>query len=168
MRLKPLQQWICDECGELIKEPRHGYLEWLSGADHKAHGFRIVHHAPRSPRKPEADCYRYARQAGRRDLDLDWFTGTAGIPGLLRFLDVGPYHEPTYRGPEVLDIREWTELFRRLHLPYYEEARLHWEDALRDGFFDEANEVWVYLPETLKKLIEKYGPRQSRARRIPS
>jgi len=26
-----------------------------------------------------------------------------------------------------------------------------------DGFFSDANEHWIYLPDTLKRLIEQYG-----------
>lgn len=49
IRLKALPQWVCDECGGVIEEPAHGYLEWLTDDNHKSYGFRIVHHAPRSP-----------------------------------------------------------------------------------------------------------------------
>jgi len=76
---------------------------------------------------------------------------------MLAFLDVGPHHQAEYGGPEVRSVRELTELFRRLHLPYYEEARLHWDKADSDGFFEGANEHWIYLPATLKRLIEKYS-----------
>ncbi|MBN2469586.1 MAG: toll/interleukin-1 receptor domain-containing protein, partial [Anaerolineae bacterium] len=27
--LVPLQQWVCDTCGQIIEEPSHGYLCWL-------------------------------------------------------------------------------------------------------------------------------------------
>jgi hypothetical protein len=157
IRLKPLQQWVCDGCGELIQEPAHGYLEWLQ-EDHKAHGFRVVHHAPRSPRRSGGgSCYRYTNHFGRSDLDLKTFLGPTGVPVLLRFLDPGPYHVPEYVGPEVRDVREWVELFRRLHTPYYEEAYLYWNRADQDGYFDGANEVWLYLPDTLRHLIERFG-----------
>ena len=26
------------------------------------------------------------------------------------------------------------------------------------GYFDGANEIWTYLPRTLKSLVEEYGP----------
>jgi hypothetical protein len=44
-----------------------------------------------------------------------------------------------------------------VQLPYYEEARFYWNDARRDGYFTGANEVWIYLPSTLKELIQLYG-----------
>jgi len=33
MRLRPLKQFICDCCNEIIEQPEQGYLEWL--ADYK-------------------------------------------------------------------------------------------------------------------------------------
>ena len=62
IRLKPLEQWVCDECGEVIEEASHGYLEWVVDADTRAHGFRIVHQAHHSPRQPGSDCYRYLNE----------------------------------------------------------------------------------------------------------
>lgn len=161
--LQPLQQWICDTCGELISEPGHGYVEWLrGGADYvrDAHEFRIVHHAPHSPSFSKGhDCYRHTNEPGRCDLPLENFVGHKGMVMLLRFLDVGPYHNFEYEGPSVADgaMRDFVQTMRRLHLPYYEEARLYWAEALSDGFFDGANEVWIYLPDTLKDLIERYS-----------
>jgi hypothetical protein len=119
-----------------------------------------------SPRKPPgvsradpdyANCYRYTREPYRQDMHLNHFLGADGLPGVLAFLDVGPHHQREYKGPEVRDVREWTELFRRLFLPYYEEARLHWSVAEGDGFFQDGNEHWIYLPDTLKRAIEQYG-----------
>lgn len=165
MRLEPLHQWICDECEELIAEPRHGYLEWLAVEEDrfKAHGFRIVHHSPRSPRRPDGNCYRYKSHRGRRDMSLDTYIGSNGVPGLLMLLDPGPRHLPEFTGPGVRDVREWVELFRRLHIPYYEEARLYWDRAEKDGYFDGANELCMYLPDNLKQLIERYGKQKRRS-----
>lgn len=166
MRLKPLEQWICDECNEVIAKVGDGYVEWLHPLDGKAHGFRIIHHAPHSPRRQDdppsersrgGNCYRYTNAPGRMDISLDSYAGANGLPTLLRLVDIGPYHDENYSGPMARDLREWTELFRRLQLPYYEEARLYWQRALEDGYFDGANEVWIYLPDTLKRLIDRYA-----------
>ncbi|WP_054749991.1 hypothetical protein [Ruminiclostridium josui] len=56
----------------------------------------------------------------------------------------------------VADIRKWIDFYRRLQLPYYEEARQYWEEAISDGYFDDANEIYIYLPEKLKRMIEHY------------
>ena len=49
------------------------------------------------------------------------------------------------------------ELVRRLTIPHYEEARLYWDKAKQNGFFEGANEIWVYLPNNLRDLIQEYG-----------
>ncbi len=155
--LTPLEQWYCDNCGEVIQSAREGYLEWLN--DGKAHSFKIVHHAPASPRRPGGgDCYHYTRHRHRRDINLDSFVGPAGMARLLSFLDVGPIHDPdAEHSPQVQNMREFAELMRRLTIPYYEEALRYWSRADADDYFGGANEVWIYLPDTLRTLIERYG-----------
>lgn len=155
MRLRPLEQFVCDTCGEIIDTPEQGYIEWLD--DKKAGRFNIVHHSLRSPLKPSRSCYQHENAYGRSDSALQDFLGSRGVVEMLSFIDVGHYHRPEYHGPDVADLREWTEVARRLFIPHYEEARLYWDRALADGFFEGANELWPYLPETLQKLIEQYG-----------
>lgn len=155
--LRPLEQWICDQCDQIIESPKSGWIEWVNSGDYKAGGFKIVHHASSSPYHPKGDCYHYTHATGRADSHLEEFLGDDGIPNLLRFLDLGPYHDRNYSGPWVRDIREFVELMRRLTIPYYEEARLYWREALGDGFFDGANEIWIYLPDTLKEIVDTYG-----------
>jgi len=71
---------------------------------------------------------------------------------------MGPYLDPDGENvPRVSDLREFTELARRLFLPYYEEARLYWPLAVEDGYFLGVNEVSMYLPDTLKSLVSRYG-----------
>jgi hypothetical protein len=155
----PLQQWTCDECGETIGNPSDGYVEWLrehEGDGWVVHGFRIVHHASASPRKEAGhDCYLYAGRTGRADLPLGDFLGPDGLVRLLMFLDVGPIHDPDGM-PQIRNTREYVELFRRLQLPYYEEARTRLPIAQSEGSFQSANEVWPYLQSTLKELVERY------------
>jgi hypothetical protein len=57
MALRPLRQFICDACGEIIASPKAGWLEWRANADGHLEGFHIVHHMAASPRQPAADCY---------------------------------------------------------------------------------------------------------------
>ncbi len=49
------------------------------------------------------------------------------------------------------------ETFRRLFVPYYEEARLYFDAAKADGIFGDVNEVWPYLDSTLQRNIADYG-----------
>jgi hypothetical protein len=157
MLLRPLEQWICDHCGEIIESPEQGFLEWIRDENDKRYDFKIVHHAPYSPRRPSGHCYHHDDISGRQDLPLKHFVGGEGSAHLLSFLDVGPYHEEDYPGPRVRDIREFVELMRRLTIPYYEEARLYWGRAMDDGFFGGASEVAMYHTENMKIIVERYG-----------
>jgi hypothetical protein len=156
--LKPLSEWICDECHEVIKAPSDGYVEWQETGS-KMHGFRIVHHAPRSPRRLRGgDCYYRDGERGG-DLSLLEVVGEHGLVVLTSWLDVGECHEHSYSGPQVRDLREWVTLFRRLHLPHYEEARLcTGELSVECG--GGANEVYLYLPETLRDVIDEHESSQ--------
>ncbi len=162
MKLKPLEQWICDNCGKIIMKPNQGFVEWLESSATKANSFHIVHHAPHSPiSNPEdlrmSNCYIHNNKPGRRDLSLDEFVNGKGIVHITSFIDIGSYHESEYKGVNFQDGREFAELIRRLYLPYYEEARLYWNKAIGGGFFDGTNEIAIYLPDRLKSLVDQYG-----------
>ncbi|GEA17755.1 hypothetical protein [Moorella sp. E306M] len=154
MKLTPLRQWICDTCGEVIQKPEDGYVQFHQDENGNYDDFIIVHHYSASPLKGkfEKGCYRYDL-----DLDLKHFLGEKGLVRLLSLIDVGQHINPKLDKPRASNIRKWVNFVRRLQTPYYEEARLYWELAEQDGFFDGANEVWPYLPDTLKELIEKYS-----------
>lgn len=152
-KLKPLHQWVCDICGEIIEKPEDGYIQFHY-QDSKCDDIIIVHHLTKSPRREynEEGCYKY-----QSDLDLKSYLSHEGIARMISRMDLGEYHEPDYEGPRVSDIRKWADVFRRLQIPYYEEARLYWNRALNDGYFDGANEIWPYLPQNLEMLIRNYG-----------
>lgn len=147
MKLTPLKQWICDTCGEIIKQPKDGWFEWYS--DRKAHlhtGFRIVHH-----KHPcQYDCEKL-RQQNKTDLSecLTDVVGSDGLGSLLNMMalpeNISPY--------KLADIGEFAEIIRRLHLPYWEEARLYWKEARKDGFHDGCS----VSEDTLLSIITEYG-----------
>jgi hypothetical protein len=149
MKLDALQQWVCDTCGETIEEPEHGWIEWLTDEDMVAYGFRIVHHAPHSPRRSAGGRCQYGRGMMVADEALPSFIGADGLANFLSLLETNP----------LKDQQEFISLVRRLHIPHYEEARLYWSSAKDDGFFDGANELWPYLQETLLSIIDRYGPK---------
>ncbi len=158
MPLKPLEQFICDKCGEIINKPEEGWIEWISeinNDDYKVYGFKIVHHSLHSPLK-RGGCYHYTNHSGRSDSHLNHFLENCIIQ-LLSFLDQGPYLSPEYKGPRVKDMREFVKLTRRLTIPYYEEARLYFGEAESDGVFDGANPISFYLPDTLEYIVETYS-----------
>src|SRR6476660_5290389 len=155
--LKSLEQWICDRCGQVIEEPNQGSVEWIDDSKtHKASGFKIVHQPSYAPHD-NGECYHYSDHPGRLEDRLEEFIGQNGMVMLLSFLDIGPYLEADYQGPRVKDMREFVEFTRRLTVPYYEEARLYWNQAEQDGLFDGANEISLYLPRTLEQIVRDYG-----------
>ena len=148
--MTPLKQWICDTCGELIKKPEEGWFEWLE--DHNgAHSFKIVHHATSSPK--QRGCYQYDNNPDVCDGHLDSYVGSEKLPFLYQFLDTGPIVGSKTRVQQS-NIPAFTEILRRLTLPYYEEARIYWSKAKSDGEFDEANEVSPYLK--LQDFVDRW------------
>ena len=141
MKLIPLQQWICDSCGVLIEKPRDGWFEWYEGKnDHAATGFRIVHHSQ--------SCMYNDQEMNRQNksvMDLN-LTDVIGIDGLSNRISMVDHD--TFR-----DIKEFTEMLRRLYIPNYEEARQYWSQARNEGFFD-GNE---HMQSSLLQIINDYG-----------
>lgn len=151
MKLIPGKQWICDACGGVIEQPQDGYVQWHRNSNSQIDDFAIVHHISASPRKHQSNgCYIY-----NSDSDLSSFLGAHGIVELHALIDAGPYHMPQYK-PMVTDIRKWSDFYKRLQLPYYEEARLYWNRAISDNYFGDSNEIYIYIPENLKRMIEHY------------
>jgi len=149
--LEPLKQFICDKCGETIKSPRDGWVEWLEQGDdtmyNSQYGFKIVHADPK--------CYFYPDREypGSNSTPLTHFTGEGGYTWLLCFLDLGPLLMKDYKGPRVKDMREFVELMRRLTLPYYEEVRLYAGSLRTSENFVADNSF--YEQENLKKIIQE-------------
>ncbi len=113
--------WPSDRCGGIPAAMQFGYnlrefggylgnvgleLIWEMSV-------KIVHHSPASPRRPEGNCYHHTKRPGRSDNKLDFYVGRDGIPKLLSFLDLGPYHDPEGQHiPLVSDMGEFAELMR--------------------------------------------------------
>ena len=159
MGLEPLQQWICDTCGELIERPKDGYVQWLvkENADEKIvkYAFHIVHHAPASPRRTASgtrgdDCYhRDTREVHIGDLPVELLIGADGLGHLLTL---------PYGGHAIEDMEELFAIIRRLHIPYFEEARLHFDKAIRDGIIESERRAHAYEQDTLLGILDRYAP----------
>lgn len=164
MELEPLQEWICEGCGQKIESANEGILEWCNepakGGNHpKRYGFKIVHGDlldPSTGREISCSHYKGHGSPPHSYSALASFVGDLGLNYLLGLLDPGRHHDPDYSGPEVKDLREWTELVRRLHVPYYEEARRYWDRALEEGRFESMGEVSIYEAEFLQNIIAEY------------
>lgn len=156
--LRPLKEWYCDKCGELIKSPKDGYVQFKRTTEGLSKGiayedFAIVHHYNASPLNYNIKgCYIYDA-----DVSLETLLGYNGMVYLLSILDTDAYHLHDFKLSMPQDtIRKWDDLFKRLQLPYYEEARRYLDSAIKDGYFEEYVDYCIYKPENLKRIIEHY------------
>lgn len=156
--LKPLEEFICDKCNQIINNPDEGYLEWIKLAGKPAAKFRIVHHSLHSPYRDNGwDCYHYTKYKGRMDWKLKIFVGNMGLADLLSIIDVEKVFMKDNDDVHFVNDEEFSEIFRRLQIPYYEEARMYWHIAEQDGYINYNSNILAYTPENLKILINKYG-----------
>jgi hypothetical protein len=72
-------------------------------------------------------------------------------------LDIGPILDPN--GDQIQQLperRSFVDTVRRLHIPYYEEARRYFSDALNEGWYSDQNEVSIFTPTTCESIIKRY------------
>jgi hypothetical protein len=147
MKLVPLKQWICDTCGEIIEKADDGWFEWYS--DEKTSletGFRIVHHRDSCMYN---DRVLVMQNRSPSDLNLVNLIGGAGLGYFLFSMELSEAKNEN----KLADIKEYIEIIRRLHLPYWEEARLYWDMALTDGSHDGCD----FSEDILRSIINEYG-----------
>jgi hypothetical protein len=151
--------WDCDKCQQPIPCAKHGILEWTY--DHERRllkGFKIVHHAAYSPVKSAFrpnPCSFYDGRAALGDVSLQDLVGAAGLAYLLSWVDQGPFVDQVNRGPEVASLLEWTEIVRRLQLPFYEEARHYLDEANEEGGLADLDAARIYSPEFLAEVMSE-------------
>ena len=160
--LRPLEQFICDTCGDIIENLHDGYVEWEEGTDDNGHpfarDFRIVHHRRVSPIQTREGCYTYGNSNYRHDMHLEHFLAHVH-QYLTSFMDLGMVHDSdSHIGCRIVDFREFTEFVRRLTIPYYEEARRYIPEAIQEGYMQDVNEIGLYTPEYLQALINHFNP----------
>lgn len=161
--LQPLQQWICDTCGQVIQAPDQGWFEMRRDAHNRLFGFNIVHHSLHSPLRDQRKGGCYDPHGDMRgDYHLDDLTGPDGLARLMSFLDPGEHNR---RVPELDDVtgdllRAWVTVTRRLHTPHFEEAfkRGYIERAIQDGRVD-GHEMRPYTQQSLLDYIRDYRER---------
>lgn len=148
----PLKQFICDTCGGVIQNIQVGWMEWLSIDDPKKilyEKFRICHHENR--------CMKYANDPEVNDGHLEDFLDEDGRLDLLSMIDPGPFVKANFDGPSVVDLRQFMEIYRRLTIPYYEEARQYFNLAKSDGMLEDCNGVTLYKESMLCTIIKNYS-----------
>lgn len=129
--------WFCDVCGDEIRSTDDGWVEWISLSDgegrRRGRDLRLVHHRPASPLRGTlaARCQFHERNEHARDggivndLPLKSFLGPDGLMRLLAMIA-----EERAPRDEVL------EMIKRLHIPGYEQARLHFVEAVAEDVFE--------------------------------
>ena len=146
MKLQPLKQWICDACGKVIEKPEDGWWEYLHDLENDlVSGFRIVHYG--------GPCYYNTVEARRNnkmvgDMHLEHMITSGSFGHMLHWLELSE----TKKVKDHFVMTEFIEIMRRLHLPYWEEARLCWERAYNDGFHDGCG----FSENDLIRIIEEY------------
>jgi len=147
MKLQPLKQWVCDSCGEFIMKPEDGWWEFFHNTKTDLISeFRIVHHENRCM-ADELALRRKNISVGSMSLDHMVTSGAFGH--MLHWLEL----TETKKLSEHFKMIAFIEIMRRLYLPYWEEARLYWEEAFRDGFHDACG----FSKKDLLSIIEEYG-----------
>jgi len=164
--LKNFSQFVCDECGALIESPFEGLVEWESKMDDDgrmiASGFRIVHNLPTSPLRGIKDegCYRYSQKSPFREARRLNFIYPVSSHFIISFLNPGCFHslspESHLNSCRIVDFYEFADLARRLTIPYYEEARIYFEEALAEGI-NICDEETVFGERNLQRIIQRYS-----------
>lgn len=151
LRIKPLKQWYCDMCGELILSPSDGMV--TARFDGKLyHNFRIVHCGRCTGRRFNCSC------------SLKEFLGRDGLSFALSKLSPGILL--TQRGDrggiEVANIDAYVDLIRRLQTPHYEGARRNWrDDPDLTAVLHDANEHTPYTQRVLRRDAERVNRRDN-------
>jgi len=162
--LEPLEQFICDECGEIIAKPEDGEVEWISyyedsGSDDRIkiiHEYRLVHNSDSSPKGKGTcfydDLYGTDYKGICNNLTLDDFIkdkGLARMLAVLRDRENGYVKFKTKR-----DYLNFVELIRRISIPYYEESTLYLERYYEE-YTGESDIIYRRLDrEELKKFLD--------------
>jgi len=145
--LSSLTKWKCDICGEFSVNKENGYVLWNSDEEMRSGEFTIIHKG------------RCDKNEHTSSMPISYFLGQKGIVSLTSMLSAGMIikniiKKDTHGGVQNYD--EYVDFFRRLQLPYYEEARSKFsKPELLDDLYDD-NEIGPYGKERLKKISEKY------------
>lgn len=143
--MTPLTSWTCDTCGDSATDPSMSLVVWRT-ANGKAADFRIVH---------KGDCDPEAANGFIHNLELSSFLGADGATMLLSWLSLGPLRGAADDMPEVGDFDQYVDLFRRVQVPYYEEARSRFQDEDVRHWLGDANEYYPYMPDVLQRIVNR-------------
>lgn len=138
MNYPPLTRWKCDHCGEMIESAEDGYVVWEDSASGDA-GFEIIHHG-------RCDKSGKSNSGALRNV-----LGSDGLAKLTSHLSYGILKEG-FGQPMIADMDGFVDFFRRVQLPYYEEARTGLLSEQEE--WSDANEVRPYLQDVLQRIAK--------------
>lgn len=141
----PLTSWTCDSCGQDILDPQRGLLIWRE-EDLRGYDYRLVH-----KNIDGRHCDPGSNEGFISNVEIDHFLGPEGQAALLSMLSVGPMMHGDNQ-PRVKDFDAFVDIFRRLQVPWYEEAREHFDDELTQHYLGDANEIYPYIPDVLERI----------------
>lgn len=145
----PLTIWYCDGCGTAIKEMEQGVVGWRTNSDLKVYHLQVLH---------KKDCL--ASSASDQWRSLNAFPGIDGLSYILGWLSQGPINQNLGREMycSVADLDEYADLLRRLYIPHYEEARLHFKDKRVLDHHQHSDEYSPYTVEQFMRLFDLVEP----------
>lgn len=142
----PPHGWLCDTCGQIIKRARDGYVVWRKPtAQAPTADYRIIH---------QGQCDPGSSAGFTSSLALTDLLGAEGLAWLLAWLSPGPLLGPSDPQPPQ-DLDAYVDLVRRLQTPWYEQARPRFQDTKVLQDLAGANEIYPYLPTTLRRIAER-------------
>lgn len=140
MTTEPLQTWTCDVCHQLIEKAEDGYVVWTDDAK-GAREFTVIH---------QTRCDDNSKHSSQK---LGDFLGPNGLAQLTAMMSYGPFKQN--ESGKIHDLAEFTDFFRRMQLPFYEEARRKFKlRQVQDDYYD-ANEYLPFLQDELQ-IIAQY------------
>ena len=141
----PLTVWYCDVCGKPIRDQKDGYVVWQSAGDTGSPSFKIIH---------QTGCDHGDTNSSAA---LGDFLGVDGLNHLLSFLSTNPVTTATDRTlhTNIRNFGLFVDFFRRVQLPYYEEARLAFEHP---DYLEQAKEQGeTFTQQHLTAVIRQFG-----------
>lgn len=155
--------FACDKCGMPITKIEDGWVEWITVASEpkpgNARGFRLVHKHTAIPGTHTESCQydqgvEFEKDGGTlADLPLSDFLGHDGLMELLLKL-----------WDRELPMGEVLELIKRLHIPGYEQARLHFKAAINDGVFEPNTPPGFYSQRDINATLAFVKNRKKRSK----
>ena len=148
------KSWICDTCGEVIENPKDGWVEWITFEDsdrvRRYRDLRLVHHRPASPHKEGGGCqfnqrYEFERDGGTvMDYHLPDLLGVDGLMMLLSMV-----------AEEMFPLNEILEIIKRLHILGYEQARMYFDRAISEGIIEPNMFRGYYWQHEIQEVLRR-------------